>query len=241
MPFMHGRATHVYFGGADLSPYLNAADVSVDTDRADVTAFGTTWRASITGDASAKASLAGYYDPTAIDLESAITGTGNDLLTVCNGGGTAIGDPARLLIVNSSSVATSAPVGGVVAIKWDAEANGAVGFGWVLHPYGADVNTTTGADRDDLAATATGWMAHLHVSGITGAGTWVVKLQDAATTDWADVTGAAFAAASVEGAQRLVSAAATTALRRHVRYMATRTGGSAGDSLSFQLSYSRNT
>jgi hypothetical protein len=71
----------------------------------------------------------------------------------------------------------------------------------------------------------------------------VVKLQDASASnfsDGADVTGGAFTAATTPTSQRLQSATATTALRRYVRYVATRTGGAGGDGITFGLAYSRN-
>lgn len=243
MPFKHGSKTSVYLGGLDLSPYLHAADWSTDLATGETTTFNASWKTFIAGTQGAKASFGGYYDPTVTDLEATLGvdfSLTSGVLTVCAGGGT-IGDDARLFSVATSHYAQTSPVGGVVGVKWDAMSSTAVGFGDVLHPMGADTNTTTGAERDDAAATSLGWIAHLHVTGITGGGSWVVKLQDAAVTNtYTDLTGGAFTTTAVKSSQRLVSATNTTALRRYIRYVATRTGGSAGDSISFQLSYSRN-
>jgi hypothetical protein len=243
MPFKHGKATSVYLGGLDLSPYLNQADWSATQETAETTAFASGWKSYIAGQTGASASFAGFYDPTITDLETTLGvdySLTTGILTYCQGGST-IGDGARLLQVATSQYAQSSPVGGVVAVKWDVQPGGPVGFGQVLHPMGTDTNTTTGAGKDDGAATSLGWIAHLQVTGITGGGTWVIKLQDSTVNSgYADVTGGAFTATAVKGAQRLVSATNTTQLRRWVLYVATRTGGSAGDSITFQLSYSRN-
>lgn len=239
MAFIHGKSTAVLLGSLNLTGYLNNIDLSADLDVADTTTFGANWKTSVAGTVGSKADYGGLYDPAVSDLPAMLLAGTPGVLTYAPGGQATIGDRARLLYVYETSYAESSPVGGAVAVKGSFLADGAVGFGDVLHPLGEDTNTTTGADKDDGAASATGWMAHLHVTAVDG-GSWVVKLQDAATTDWADVTGGAFTAATGATSQRLTSAAATTALRRHVRYVATRTGGSVGDGITFALAYARN-
>jgi hypothetical protein len=129
----------------------------------------------------------------------------------------------------------------VVAVKASLASTSSVGFGYVLHPLAVDTGTTTGANRDDAGATATGWTAHLHVTAVSS-GTWTVKLVDASAanfSDVADVTGGSFTAATGATSQRLTSAAATTALRRYVRYVATVAGGST-PTITFALALARN-
>jgi hypothetical protein len=237
---VHGRHARIYVNEIDASGFLNSASITATGDTAEITAFGDTWKEHIAGQSSATFSAQGHHDADLLELDANL-GTGGQVVTYCPGGASAIGDLARLVSLISTTVSTSAPVGGVVALGWDGMADTSVGAGWVLHPNGEDTNNTTGASRDDAAATATGWQAHLHVTGPVDGGSWVIKLQDSANnSDWDDVTGGAFTAATDVTSQRLVSAAATTALRRYVRYVATRTGGSAGNGITFQLSYARN-
>lgn len=243
MPFVHGKQTSVILDGVNLSPFLNAADVTLDVDTAETTVFQAAWKTFIAGTGQAKAELGGFYDPTELTMRNLI---GSDasltggLLTISPASSPpAIGDRAHLLSILASQYAESSPVGGVIALKWAVLANAQPGMGLILHPLAEDTNTTTGADRDDGAATSTGWTAHLHVIAVDG-GSWVVKLQDAATLPtYADVTGGAFTAKTGAGSQRLVSASGAT-LRRFVRYVATRTGGAGGDGITFALAYSRN-
>lgn len=242
MAFKHGKATSVYLNATDLSTYLNAADFDVDMDTGDTTTFAATWKTAIAGQVAAKAGFQGLYDPTITDLPASVGVDFGSVLTYAPAGALAIGDRARLLSVATTAYSESSPVGGVVAVKWSVMASGPVGFGDVLHVLGEDTNTTTGATKDDSAASATGWIAHLHVTAVD-AGSWVIKLEDASASnfsDGADVTGGSFTAATAATYQRLVSATTTTALRRYVRYVATRTGGSAGDGITFALAYSRN-
>lgn len=241
MAFKHGKNTAVYFNAKDLSPYLTAADLDADVDTGDTTTFQSTWKTALAGQVGIKQGFQGFYDPTVTELTASLgVDFGSNVLTYCPAGAAAIADRARLLDVATTGYAETSPVGGIVAIKWAVMASGTVGFGDVLHPLAEDTNTTTGASKDDAAATSTGWIAHLHVTAVD-AGSWVVKLQDSADNSaWADVSGASFAALTAAGKERLVSSSTTATLRRYVRYVATRTGGSAGDGITFFLAYSRN-
>jgi hypothetical protein len=237
MAFKHGKGAAVIQGGLDLSPYLNSASLSASMEPADVTCFGSTWTSAIAGLQSATLSAAGFYDPAVTEFDDSL-GVNSKVLTFLPGGASAIGDAARLLTATATSYERSSTVGDAVSFSWEVVAQGAVLVGQVLR-NGEDTNTTTGASKDDTSATATGWTAHLHV-GVVDGGSWVVKLEDSANnSDWADVSGGAFTAATGITSERLVSATDTAALRRYVRYTATRTSGTAGDGITFALVYSR--
>ena len=238
MPFVHGKGTTVLFNETNQTGYLDNTDFSVDVDTGDTTTYGSGWKTFLAGLVTSTAGFTGKYDPTNTEQRSEL-GVDSGVLTYCPGGGATIGDRCRLMSITATTYTQSSPVGDIVVFAWDTMAEASTGFGWMLHPLGADTNTTTGAERDDTAATATGWIANLHVTGVS-AGSWVVKLQDAAVSNtYSDVSGGAFTAATGATSQRLTSAAGA-ALRRYVRYVATRTGGAASDTITFALAYSRN-
>jgi len=240
MAFVHGRNAVVLYGAYNLSPYLNSAALNATGETGDTTCFGQSWRTAIAGLLTVSASFGGFHDVDIVGAHENTLGTDGGVLTYCPGNGSAVGDAARMLSVVETAYNTTDPVADVVAYTWDVLGETSLGIGQLLHPPGTDTNTTTGAEKDDGAATATGWMAHLHVAVVDG-GSWVIKLQDAAVSNtYTDVTGGAFTAATGVTSQRLTSAAATTALRRYVRYVATRTGGTAGDGIRFTLAYARN-
>lgn len=235
---VHGKNTAVWWNAADISGYLDAADLSIDAETGETTTYGKGWKTYLGGLVDATVGFTGKYDATAGNAIEGQLGTDSGVLTYCPGGASAIGDRARLVSVTGTTYAESSPVGDVVTFSWDTHSQTIVGLGWVLHPLAADTNTTTGAERDDAAATSSGWVAHLHVTAVSG-GSWVVKLQDAAVSNtYSDVSGGAFTAATGATSQRLASASGAT-LRRFVRYVATRTGGTAGDTITFGLSYAR--
>lgn len=239
MAFIHGKNTSVYLGAIDLSPFLDSMELAADADFAETTTFHATWKTGLVGTIGAKVDYSGLYDPTELQLGTMLMAGTPGVLTYCPGGATAIGDRARLVDALETQFGQTSPVGGAVALKGSFSTATSVGFGDVLHPLAKDTNTTTGAEKDDGAATTTGWTAHLHVIAVDG-GTWVVKLQDAASSgSYTDLSGGAFTGATGATSQRLVSASGAT-LRRYVRYVATRTGGSGGDGITFALAYSRN-
>lgn len=237
MAAIHGSKARVWFASVDVSGWLRDARLTGTVDTAEKTVLTSPAKEYAVGQSERSSSFEGLYDKDLTVVRDNL-GVASGVLTFLPGGASAIGDLAWLSSVIDAQYEESAPIGDMVAFAWEATASGPVAFGYALHPWGEDTNTTTGADRDDASATATGWVAHLHV-GLVDGGSWVIKLQDAATTDWTDVTGGAFTAATGVTSQRLVSAASTTALRRHVRYVATRTGGSAGNGITFGLAISR--
>lgn len=240
----YGSQTSVWLDVVDESQFFNDAALDIGVDTAETTTFqpGTSpgWKAYIEGQAVAKVTVKGFYD---LVNDAAMMGdvrNGGSVLTVGPAGLLAVGDYARLVWVHDTTVGESSPIGGAVLLNVAYQGDGTVGLGWCLHPMTTDSGTTTGATRNDLAATTTGWMAHLHIAAVAGAPTsWTVKLQDSADgSAWADVSGGAFNATNVAVSQRLVSAAGAT-LRQYVRYVATVVGGTA-PTVTFGLAYARN-
>ena len=241
MTILHGKNTTVLLGSVNLSQWLDSFGVSASADSADATMFQATWRSGYTGQLSGTADVSGLYDPAQASLPTLFLAGLPGVLTGCPGAGAAIGDRARLVSALDVSYKESASVGGLVAIAASFTADGVVGFGDVLHPLGEDTNTTTGAAKNELASSSTGWTAHLHVTLVDG-GTWTIKLQDSTAanfSDVADVSGGSFTATAAVTSQRLVGAAGAT-VRQYVRYVATRAGGSAGDGITFFLALARN-
>lgn len=239
MAFVAGRTAQVFLGGYDISGYLTSAELSIETDVAETTTLSSSpGKTYITTTYGATLSASGVWDTTQDGINNGILTSDGTVITYCPAGGRTVGDRAWLIAGAQTSYSPSSEQGDAVQFSWEALAQSPVVCGNVLHPHGEDTNTTTGSSRDDTAATSTGWTALLHVTLVDG-GSFVVKLEDSAdNSNWSDVSGGAFTAATAATAQRLTSAAGAT-LRRYVRYTATRTGGSAGQGITFALSYAR--
>ncbi len=240
----YGAQCSVWLDVLDESPFFNDAGIDISVETADVTTFqpgvSPAWKAFIEGLATAKVSLKGFYDQVNDAAMMADVRNGGSVLTYGPAGLLAVGDLARLVWVHDTAVGESSPVGGAVILTVAHGGDGTVGWGQCLHPLTTDAGTTTGAAKNDAAATTTGWIAHLHVTAVSGAPTsWTVKLQDSAdNSSWADVAGAVFTPTAVTASQRLVSGGGAT-LRQYVRCVATVVGGTA-PTITYGLAYARN-
>jgi hypothetical protein len=234
MAFKHGKDAAIWFNALDLSSYANDLAFGADVDSADTSTFGNTWKTAIAGQAVAKVDIKGYYDPALTALPAALQ-VENAVVTYMPSG-TAIGDNARLMALDPASYAESSPVGGVVGFQLSGATDGTVGFGYALLPKTTISASTTGAAKDDGAATTTGAIAQLHVTNIVSAtGSWVVLIQDSAdgSTGWTTI--GTFAAKTAVGAERIVIAGT---VRRWVRYVNTVTGGTT-PACTFALAFAR--
>jgi len=237
MAFKHGSKAAVYYGGLDLSGYLTSASLALAVETADTTTFGNTWRTALPGLAQGTYDFEGKYDPGVTQLETDIAAQTEGVLTVCPGG-SAVGDLARLVPALSTAYGQSSVIDDAVGVSWGVTGAAALAFGTLIH-NGEDTNTTTGSAIDQGAATSLGWTGHLHVTLVDG-GSWVVTIDDSSTgsSGWAVI--ATFAAKTGVGAERLRSAAATTTVKRYIRVVATRTGGSVGNGVTYALAFARS-
>lgn len=237
MAFKHGKNAAVWYGGVDMSPYLFGADLSIGVETADTTTFASGgWRSYIPGLIGGGYEFEGLYDPAETNIQAAL-GTGGGVLTVCPSG-SALGDLVRLVPVITTDYGQSSPIDGAIGFSWGVTAEDAIAAGKIIHPLAEDTNTTTGNAIDGTASSSAGWTAHLHVTLVDG-GSWVITVQDSSdgSTGWATI--ATFAAKTAAGSERLVSAAATTTVKRYIRVVATRTGGSAGQGITYALGFAR--
>jgi hypothetical protein len=127
MAFRHGKNAALTLNSVPIGSFIESMDTSFDTDLADTTTFGATWKAGLTGISGGKLDISGYYDPTAstgpgavlfplLTAGTAVTGliypggtlTGQTLYTV-----TASGTNGCIVL----SYSESSPVGGIVAFK----------------------------------------------------------------------------------------------------------------------------
>lgn len=235
MAFKHGSKAAVWYGGYDMSGYLTSAALSIVCETADVTTFGDTWREAIPGVLSGTYDFEGKHDPAQDAIvQAAFAAEG--VVTVCPSG-SAVGDRARLVPAITTAYGQSSVIDDAIGHSWGVTGADAIAFGTIIH-NGEDTNTTTGSAIDQGASTSLGWTGHLHVTLVDG-GSWVITIQDSAdgSTGWATI--ATFAAKTAIGSERLLSASATTTVKRYIRVVATRTGGSAGDGITYALGFAR--
>lgn len=238
MSFRHGKGAAVFYGAINMSPYLRGADLSIAVETGDTTTFGGDgWRTYIPGLIGGGYEFEGLYDPAEVDIQAALASIVP--LTVCPAG-SAIGDLVRLVPSITTEYGQSSVIDDVIGFSWGVTAEDAIAAGTVIHALSEDTNTTTGNAINQTGATSTGWSAHLHVTAIDAGGrSWVITIEDSAngSSGWATI--ATFAAKTAVGSERLLSASATTTVRQYVRVVATATGGSAGEGITYALGFAR--
>lgn len=159
------------------------------------------------------------------------------VITYCRG--TGVGSAAASLVGKQINYDGSRGADGSFTFGINASGN-AFGLEWgtQLTPgkltQGAAGNGTT-LDLGALPVSYSfGWSAYLHVFAFTGTSV-TVKVQDSADgTTWADLSGAAFLAATAIGSQRISAGQVSTAtVRRYVRLVSTGTFSNAQFAVNF--------
>ena len=82
MAFIHGKSAVVLHGAYDLSSYLNNGSANSSVDTNEVTAFGSTSKAYVTGLKDSTLSASGMFDGSASAVDEVLTASiGSDTLS----------------------------------------------------------------------------------------------------------------------------------------------------------------
>lgn len=238
MAFLHGKSAAVFFNATDLSAYLNNAAVNQSMAPAETTAFGASSKAYIVGLKDGTISLSGMFDGAsgAVDpIIQAALGVDNGVFTFLSGGSTK-GNRALLAQVDPTSYNVTAPVGDVVNVSIDLQADGGVDAGVSLMTLGAITATGNQTAEDNGSATTNGGVAHLHVTANTMNNTTTFKVQHSSdNSTFADLGTFTAVSSTSTTSQRLTIASGTT-VNRYVRVQYTAAGTG---SITFHVSFAR--
>jgi hypothetical protein len=229
--FKHGRTTVVFMDGWDVSAYLKEHSFEGSSDVPPTTTFGNTAvRRQVVGLEDGSLSLGGFHDTTAGGtwaLFSAALGAASASVLSIGDEGTTIGLPAKLASGRAAAVDKGSAVDAVIETSLQMQADGGVDYGkWQL-AKAAVGSSGNSASIDGGAATATGWVAHIHATAVSGTSpTLDSKIQDSADDSaWADLSGAAFTQITAANVSQRLEGAATATVRRYTREVHT-IGGS---------------
>lgn len=241
MPFtpIHGRNTVIYLGGYDLTSFFKKLQWAHTVAKADTTTFGATDETSLPGPRAAIATLNGLWDPTTPGgshaVLSAIVGTAGQVLTTAPNGN-ALAAPVEVASGFEGKYTPGSDIGTATTADAEFQASGGLFYGVVQHTLQAETVTGNSAYVDGLASSSNGWVAHLHVTAISGAGAQLVsKIQDSADhITFADLTSAAFAAATAIGGQEITG---TGVVRQYTQEVHTISGTTP--SVTFLVAFAR--
>lgn len=193
MAFRHGKRTGIAVEGNDLTAYFNSADGSGEVATPETTTFGNDSRTYIVGHRDGTFSLQGFYDGSTDavdDVLQPILGTEDGSHILVQQGYDAadsVGLRVQFAKAEASNYTITEPVDGVVAISYDAQADGGLFGGVILHQPGnngegfdfvANGASVDVSSVDNGASTANGYVAQLHVVSNSLDGNLIVTVED---------------------------------------------------------------
>lgn len=235
--FRHGKRTVVLLNGTDMSPFLNEATQTHEIETAETTTFSDNDKTYITGLADGTISTSGLFDGTANasnDVLSGAIGQEDNTFTVLPEGATA---GARSIIANGqlTSYEVSSPVGDVVAISAEVQADGGLFSGRALNPLTNTGTSASLASVNDGAATSGGGLFNLHVVANTRDGASTIRVQHSAdNATWADLVTFTVVSASITSGESITS---TGTVNQYLRAAHTLAGSSG--SITYHVSAAR--
>jgi hypothetical protein len=235
--FRHGKRTAVLLNGTNMSPFLNEATTTQEIETAETTTFGEQDKTYIVGLADGTISTSGLFDGTAGASNDVLTGlvaTEDNTFTVLPEGAIA---GARSIIANGqmTSYEISSPVGDVVAISAEVQADGGLFHGVALNGLQVVAASGVTGSVDNSVATGGGVLANVHVTANTRDGNTTIKVQDSADgSTWADLVTFTTVSASATGGESITS---TGTVNRYLRAEHTIAGSSG--SVTYHVSVAR--
>jgi hypothetical protein len=235
--FRHGKQTAVLLNGTNMSPFLNEATTTQEIDTAETTPFGIQDKTYIVGLSDATISTSGLFDSTAGASNDVLTGIiaqEDNTFTVLPEGAV---KGRRSVLANGqlTSYEVSSPVGDVVAISAEVQADGGLFHGVALAGLETTGTSASVAAVDNGAGTSSGVLANLHVVENDHDGTLVVKVKHSVD----DVTYTDLVTFSTVSASATVGESITTTgtVNRYLSADATLAGSSG--SVTYHLSVAR--
>ena len=246
--FIHGKTTAVYVDEFDLTSYFNDSSATIDNDIAEITAYGATNKAYITGLRGGSISLSGMWSQTTDGSDEelqAMLGNATEQVITVRQGAAAIGSRAIIGQANETNYSITSPVADINTITADFECTPsditnmtfALSGGVQLTAGASIAHGSLGAlsSVDNAASSANGGVATLHVPTNTVNGNTTIKVQHSANdSSWADLISFTVVGSSAKTSE--IKAVSGT-VNRYLRATAS-TAGSSG-SITFMVAAAR--
>lgn len=207
----HGKDIEIFLGDTNVSQYLNANDVTVNSELADTSAYADEDRNFIGGLITGQATLGGHFDQAAGAINEELENSLKTATLLSVAYGAALSDRWVGMEIQAATYTISDPVGDVVVVQYTAQASSrGVSRGTVLHPV-ANVETGAGSETkvDQGAASALGCIGFLHVVAFTG-NDITITIEDGATEGGAFAELVGFTQVTGITSERIIVAAAAT-------------------------------
>jgi hypothetical protein len=238
MGFVHGKGVEVLYGARKLTSFFNDVSVSRNLDTAETSAFGTSAKSYVTGMQDGTMSVSGMFDgdANAVDdhLKTTIGADASDVVSILPEG-TATGSSVFSAAVRQTSYEVSSPIGDVVSVSLEVQADGGVDRSVVLNGDAAVTASGNGTAVDNSSASSNGAAAYLHVTANTRDGATTFKVQGSAdNSTWADLATFTSVSATSVTSQRVAIAGSVP---RYVR--ASHAPGGSSGSITYTMTLGR--
>jgi hypothetical protein len=235
--FRHGKRTVVLLNGTDMSPFLNEATQTDEIEVAETTTFADADKTYMMGLTDGTISTSGLFDATAGASDAVLRGLiadDDNTFTVLPEGATA---GTRSIIANGqlTSYEISSPVGDVVAISAEIQADGGLFSGRALNGLTNSGTSASLTSVDWSAGTVTGGLFNLHLVSNTRDGAATVRVQHSVdNSTWVDLVSFTSISASTVSGESITS---TGTVNRYLRAAHTLAGSSG--SITYHVSAAR--
>jgi len=236
--FRHGKRTAVFLNGTNMSPFLNEATTTTEIETAETTTFGDQDKTYIVGLSDGTISTSGLFDSSAgasDDVLSGILAEEDNTFTVMPEG-SAAGNRAIIANGQITSYEVSSPVGDVISISAEVQADGGLLHGVDLTGLvntGSSSASTPGINNG--ASTANGALFNLHLTANDYDGSTSVKVQHSSDDlTYADLVTFTSVSASTTGGESITS---TGTVNQYLRTLSTLAGSSG--SVTYNVSAAR--
>jgi len=223
MAFLHGKATKVFIGGYDVSGYFNECSHANSVETSETTTFANTGDAKsyVVGLQDGTMSLSGLFDGAADAIDDqfaailADDATARVLYAIT--GLAAVNDPVRFCEGKVTSLQISSPVGDVVSLSTEFQADAGVSLGIGLDPTSTSASGNA-SSKDQTASTTLGGVYQFHVTATPRtAATTLFVYHSADNVTFAALGAGVSVPASTIASYRLAIAPGTT-INRYVRF-----------------------
>jgi len=237
MAFRHGKSAAVFFNGTNLTTYLNEASVSNSVETAETTTFGSDAKTYVTGLKDGMISAAGMFDGStgAVDevIASALGGVNADVITYAPDGAVA-GRRSYSAAVRETSYEVTSPVGDVVAVSLEVQADGGINPGYLLSVETGVTASAVGTSIDNTTSSTDGFgYVHVYSNSRDGSSTFKVQHSSDNSTFVDLITFASVSASTTSGERVAVSGT----VNRYVR--ASHVPGGTSGSVTYTMAFAR--
>jgi hypothetical protein len=224
-----GLNTRFYVGGYDLSGDTQTLrTVASPVALLDVTDITESAFERLPGLRSGEMGWSSFFNSDAGRAHPVLSALPTTDVVMTYGVGTTLGDPAASMVAKQIGYDGARPTDGSLLFSVDGQSTAGRSLVWGVQLTAGlrtDTAPTNGTGVDlTTVSTAFGWLAHLHVTAVTGTSV-TVSLEDSDDdiTYAALAGGASFTAATGVGAQQLASATSISVVRQYVRAVTTGT------------------